>query len=1764
MRTFSTKIQSRVNKSIVLFLFLLFPILIQPYLSIPAQGVLSLSHSWTDPSESAAIDNVIYEKKIDPRILDALEDPLRSSEAISCLLLFQHPNPDLSKLKSLTSHVQELSLLDGCIVRCSLKQVPNIASLDYIKSIWWDLPIKSEPIVDPSFTYPISPYHASLDPIFVNFTEEIHASDLWDMNITGKGVVIAVLDSGIDITGSGGGDLDDFDDNSTTSDPKFRGGVSMVPDEPLYYTDLLGRGTFHTGIACGTGGIDSQYTGVAPGSSYLNVKIFDSLGITYWSFMISGIEWAIDHGADILLFCATIPGLYVDPVCQIVNAAVDRGVFVVTPVGDDGPGYTSINTPGQANQALSVGAYDSHTNDVWTHSSRGPSFDFHVGPDILAPGVDLIGPRSRYLTSETLDLASGIISEISPEMKIVLQNQLTTLESDLSLLTENLPKSSYGNPLSEDSNYTQSSGTGAAAAVSAGAIALLLEKFPLAPPALIQQALQTTAYSISPIKDVNAQGAGLLNVLGAYGWLLNFFGNQQLEYQSAAVPLFYSGVVTNKDLANISQYSVNFNHSNLEPFDFSSLMSSQMMSTGLILSKLNSSDPFDVESINVHLPLNQFGIGYTLWDSSFPSPSLADLAMNREFHWFSEFNVVKEMHEMVNTIIYQDGYRRYASILEMDGLYITCIAETWSYSGTPLNESSTVNFTSPLTGEYYETNLDYETYELTHRINALEFSFGFSNYNPDQNIFYDMDLVSYFKADLFANETGTFEDLNYKSLAEEDYLDFCYDDQIQFDNEKQLIWVEDENNASSVDNLTKFSSMGFSSPSHKIARYAMGDSIDLLLNLTQDYTVNQTWNTTTSSFASFGRLNASTLHTDPGFATMYKLGTVEFLQRSTFTGILGLGMGSNLVNCRSNLDNNINWIYENTTKYNVTDAVVVSAQFSRIHEPNIPYSSTVKIINLGNVPIENTQLIFYSNRTLTGGEVEVFSRIFTIDKLNPLEMREVSTSWIPLEIGIYQLAWVIGNVDEFLANPSIVDYEYLLFQNPQNQDYREFSDSIDVNYLSNTLLRNVFIVDANLLENQKISHFYVAPTSLNLAPMTLFTPLDYGIYNLSILTFRSIDNVKIAVDGLGNQVLQFIDMDITQDIPISLVPSKVQKLDPYTSISVLLFGNPFLPPGKTQFNITFTLAGSVQPFYTIPVEFQLSATRGRVWFDATHLNFFQSDKITDLAPLTGFGNLDNFSTSIDDTFGSFGDITGGSPDLSSFIDLNERLDTTWGNFYDIRNLWSNPESNLGKSTLVNTVIPFLEIDLKAFFDFESLQNNSGDDSSSDYFFDTQSLLPDTSFLGDSIGNYKFENSVLSTTTINHDLLQFFDVLVLNDPEQSFTTGEIQDIVDWVSAGGTLFAWSEDGQHTNLESFNNLLKKFGLEFGTESFYPYEEYQNLPNQDGYCYINFSTSDRYSSLFSIPSTKVDSIALRDPVEVFAIDSRAKILGYKTLYDGEHGVIGLSSFGKGKVFALGDNDLFKEDGLVLAENGNFGQQIMQWALSDSFECEISVSSTTIPRHQQGFIDVSFQNYEELNAKRLFEDGFLFIGAFFDSKGQMVNASMYGLQTPLLPLFYTENGHYGLFFDSNWVSDLGTYYVMLLIDHPAAISEIFYLTFNIVEGPPAQNIVQYVVPEPAYPHYLDMVAVLGITVIILSLYYYNQEKYKTRLKITPLQGDYLNLAKTRLYEGETLFKLMIRGIDRNDVEDIERIRFLLSNQKRILKFFKDLKKFGDTIGEHY
>lgn len=222
----------------------------------------------------------------------------------------------------------------------------------------------------------------------------IGAPELWDAEYNGTGVEIAILDSGIDDMHP---DLDDLDDDPGTTDPKVIRAIDFTDD--FTADDLFGHGTHCAGIAAGTGAASGgTYMGVAPGAFLWNVKVLNQYGSGYESWIISGIEYAaygpdgIENTGDEADIISMSLGAYMwtdgtDPMSMAVDAAVDAGVAVVVAAGNWGD-YFGIGIPATAKKAITVGA-STKEDQIASFSSRGPTIDWRIKPDVLAPGISI-------------------------------------------------------------------------------------------------------------------------------------------------------------------------------------------------------------------------------------------------------------------------------------------------------------------------------------------------------------------------------------------------------------------------------------------------------------------------------------------------------------------------------------------------------------------------------------------------------------------------------------------------------------------------------------------------------------------------------------------------------------------------------------------------------------------------------------------------------------------------------------------------------------------------------------------------------------------------------------------------------------------------------------------------------------------------------------------------------------------------------------------------------------------------------------------------------------------------------------------------------------------------------------------------------------------------------------------------------------------------------------------------------------------------------
>ncbi|MFG2883221.1 S8 family serine peptidase [Streptomyces sp. NPDC048297] len=216
---------------------------------------------------------------------------------------------------------------------------------------------------------------------------QIGTPSAWDAGLTGKGVTVAVLDTGADL-----------------SHPDLANRVSVSKSfiEGQEIADRNGHGTHTLSTVGGSGAAsDGKEKGVAPDATLAVGKVLSDQGSGSESQIIAGMEWAArDVHAKVISMSlgSTEASDGTDPMAQAVNTlSAETGTLFVIAAGNTGS-PSSIGSPGAADAALTVGAVDSADQAAY-FTSGGPRYgDNALKPDISAPGVGILAARSQLVS----------------------------------------------------------------------------------------------------------------------------------------------------------------------------------------------------------------------------------------------------------------------------------------------------------------------------------------------------------------------------------------------------------------------------------------------------------------------------------------------------------------------------------------------------------------------------------------------------------------------------------------------------------------------------------------------------------------------------------------------------------------------------------------------------------------------------------------------------------------------------------------------------------------------------------------------------------------------------------------------------------------------------------------------------------------------------------------------------------------------------------------------------------------------------------------------------------------------------------------------------------------------------------------------------------------------------------------------------------------------------------------------------------------------
>ncbi len=230
-----------------------------------------------------------------------------------------------------------------------------------------------------------------------DYPNNVGANLVWDKNVIGQGVTVAVLDTGVAEHANLIKDLD----GSRRDIIAWKDFIANKRNP----VDPNGHGTHVAGIIANAAkGTDCDYEGVAPATRLVAVRVLDETGSGTYESVIQGIQWVVDHKdrynikvINLSLHAIVQSPYWADPLNQAVMQAWAHGITVVVAAGNEGPGPLTVSVPGNVPYVITVGAFtDNYTPNDWSDdyitpfSASGPTLDNFVKPDVVAPGAHIV------------------------------------------------------------------------------------------------------------------------------------------------------------------------------------------------------------------------------------------------------------------------------------------------------------------------------------------------------------------------------------------------------------------------------------------------------------------------------------------------------------------------------------------------------------------------------------------------------------------------------------------------------------------------------------------------------------------------------------------------------------------------------------------------------------------------------------------------------------------------------------------------------------------------------------------------------------------------------------------------------------------------------------------------------------------------------------------------------------------------------------------------------------------------------------------------------------------------------------------------------------------------------------------------------------------------------------------------------------------------------------------------------------------------------
>ncbi|MBM54025.1 MAG: hypothetical protein CMB36_03235 [Euryarchaeota archaeon] len=338
-----------------------------------------------------------------------------------------------------------------------------------------------------------------------------------EQGYTGSGVIIAVLDTGVDNEHRSLNDFDDVDDApdedpTSYSDQKWIAGydaTAQTPDESgnTDPDDGNGHGTHVAGSALGTGDASRLHMGTAPGAGLIDIKVLTDGGGTNSQFSLRGLQWMINNVDTDWGVNSTFRGIQIASMsygsvgggplfpgdqgdngtsaeANLVNQASNAGIVCIVAIGNDGT--NRVPSPGSADGAITIGSVDDNNTVI-------------RGDDILSDFSNY-GPRPSDNDDDDFD-------EEKPDITSYGSNIISATYAT------SLPIPGAGVNLA-DTGYDSKSGTSMATPIASGVVALMLEADPNLTPDEVRDILRTSS---EPRGDPADESISRWNATFGYG-----------------------------------------------------------------------------------------------------------------------------------------------------------------------------------------------------------------------------------------------------------------------------------------------------------------------------------------------------------------------------------------------------------------------------------------------------------------------------------------------------------------------------------------------------------------------------------------------------------------------------------------------------------------------------------------------------------------------------------------------------------------------------------------------------------------------------------------------------------------------------------------------------------------------------------------------------------------------------------------------------------------------------------------------------------------------------------------------------------------------------------------------------------------------------------------------------------------------------------------------------------------------------------------------